>query len=91
MPNKKDQRIIRGIPEDDYWRLVALLGDRQKADDIIEHENRNYRGIVMLIYELELKRLLKTNPIAKFLVILILVAIIVYIIQYFFFFDPFIL
>ncbi len=79
---------IRGIPENDYWRLVTLLGDRTKADNYIESEQRNYRAIVLKIYFLELKHAYKTNRFVKVFLIVLLILVLAFIAQYFLAFDP---
>lgn len=91
MSKRGNNRTIRGIPEDDYWRLVVLLGSRAKADKLIEEEERNYRGIVMEIYYLELKQLFRRNPKVRILIIASIILVVVYLIQYFVLSDPIVL
>ena len=75
-------RTIRGIPEHDYWRLVALIGDRTKADNYIESEQRNYRAVILKIYTLELKHAYKTNRSVRAFLILFVVLAITFFAQY---------
>lgn len=84
----RDNRTIRDIPEDDYWRLVTLLGDRNMADELIEKEGRNYQSIILTIYYLEIKRAIKSNPRTRLIIIVCGILLIVFLIQYFVAFDP---